>query len=461
MLPFTNDQGQGDGGPGEDSSRRRGGRETSPNPSLFSETHLNQRNEEPDNAGDENAGRRVEHVTQELAGITFGGQGRARRTNGRRRRGRRGQGASGVGLPGHHPVVRGGTVVAPPVAVYDDTEVWAAGEDPGLLVGAAHNVAGAAGPNTVGVGIAHPGRLGSRGPSPVPGPAGRRHRLLIRRTGQVCPTIVGSKLRELLQLTDENVLVTADLMTENAGRNIAQLVHEVVEIPGVQVGATIRQPKALVLVGNNVTGMRAAAAARHLNNHGWNVRVCIVRPQNPNEQTLHELGRQSFRLAMSGSGGTDRANPVTAIEEETRRGLDVIIDGIFGPDASQVTIQESKNNIARIARAIESSNVQVISVGMPTGIHGSIGSYATAADGTNAYIKAHHVITMGAPTLGLLFALRDGVDLPGKIYVADVGISRTIWRDHCPEYPEGVPFRFGWIEELVYDDAGVNGGEVE
>ncbi len=237
------------------------------------------------------------------------------------------------------------------------------------------------------MGVANTGPMGSfsmpgvQGPTsaigssstPVSVEVAYRYRFLLQRTMSPCPVTFAGKLRQLVSLAQETTGLSHDIMTENAGRCIAQLVHQVVDNPGGPVSGVVRKPRALVFVGNNVTGMRAAAGARHLLNHGWEVRVSLVRPQFPNEQTEFELGRQAYRLVFYGSG-LDRSNSVEAVEDGVRRGLDVIIDAIHGPDASQRTVNESKEVIYYLARAIEATNLPVISVGMPSGIHGSKGT---------------------------------------------------------------------------------------
>ena len=80
----------------------------------------------------------------------------------------------------------------------------------------------------------------------------------------------------------------------------------------------------------------------------------------------------------------------------------------------------------------------------------SIGA-STIVDGTSLVIDADSVLSLGAPKTGLLLALEQ-IEFKehSKLYVADIGISNTVWRKFGSRSKHGIPFGGEWIAGLKY-----------
>lgn len=78
--------------------------------------------------------------------------------------------------------------------------------------------------------------------------------------------------------------LTEDMMTENAGRGIAEVTLTALADPAIKMRTVPSStssnegppPTVVILAGNNKSGIRAVAAGRHLRNKGVTVLICVV-----------------------------------------------------------------------------------------------------------------------------------------------------------------------------------------
>ena len=89
------------------------------------------------------------------------------------------------------------------------------------------------------------------------------------------------------------------------------------------------------------------------------------------------------------------------------------------------------------------SRAPVLSVGCPSGVSGIDGS-ATIVDGEPLAIRPDKVVSLAAPMLGLLEAVKTGE--VWNVCVADIGINITLRRD------EAVAFGNQWVADLKYSE---------
>ena len=87
------------------------------------------------------------------------------------------------------------------------------------------------------------------------------------------------------------------------------------------------------------------------------------------------------------------------------------------------------------------SRAPVLSVGCPSGVSGVDGP-ATIVDGEPLAIRPDRIVSLAAPMLGLLEAMKNGE--VWNVSVADIGINITLRRD------EAVAFGTLWVAELKY-----------
>ena len=76
---------------------------------------------------------------------------------------------------------------------------------------------------------------------------------------------------------------------------------------------------------------------------------------------------------------------------------------------------------------------------------------AAVADGTSLVIDADTVLFLGAPKTGFLTAVGHIETLEhSKYYVADIGISNTVWRKSGIRSRQGIDYAGEWVAGLRY-----------
>lgn len=204
------------------------------------------------------------------------------------------------------------------------------------------------------------------------------------------------------------------VLMENAARGAADVLEHVL---GTLTGKCI-----LLLCGKGNNGGDGFAIARHIVNRGGTA-TCLL-PSSARE--LKDDAKTNLDIFSKMSGQNDQAFVQENISPDAVRAQlatkpDAILDAFFGTGLTSGL----KDTEAEIARMVNRSNVPVLSVDIPSGIHSDTGLAPTVA------IKAQHTVTMGALKRGLL--LNEGRIHAGEIHVADIGIPRGIFQNGNPK----------------------------
>ena len=169
--------------------------------------------------------------------------------------------------------------------------------------------------------------------------------------------------------------------------------------------------------GNN--GGDGFVAARHLAAFGWDVRVAL----------LGERERLKGDAAEMASGGTVAVAP---LDPAVLAGATVVVDALFGAGLTRPL----EGRAADIVRRLNSSNVPVVAIDVPSGLHGDLGrgldDLVVEADLTVTFFrkKPAHVLMPGA--------LRCG-----EMIVADIGIPEAALEAIKPNLFENGPELWG------------------
>jgi len=208
------------------------------------------------------------------------------------------------------------------------------------------------------------------------------------------------RFREMDYYAVENYNLPIELMMENAGLQLANLIGNSSELNQV----------ILIGVGNGNNGGGGLVAARRLVAWGYDVYLDI-----PVEITK-ELPKKQFKRAIDfGVKSTSIENP------------DVWVDAYLG-FSQRLPIDEK---FALRVEAANKSSALKIALDIPTGFLGNI---------EEIYFKADKVITLAAPK-DILYNL----DLNTEIYIADLGIPKKIYSEFEMEIP---PFQTNNILKL-------------
>jgi enhancer of mRNA-decapping protein 3 len=311
-------------------------------------------------------------------------------------------------------------------------------------------------------------------------------------------TVSALQMLNLENIAHNELGLTEDMMTENAGRGIAEVTLTVLTDPAIKVrhAASVDSssatspppPTVVILAGNNKSGIRAVAAGRHLRNKGINVLVCLVGIER-NERELLEDMRQQVRLFRSFGGRLfskrdlfdhlRKASIPTLTIDTPRTALSsmanpspvtLIIDALLGLAISFEELRTGDQ--ATVYELIEWSNRNeafVLAIDVPTGIDPSSGK-VSIIDGNQLYVKPRYVVAMGAPKRGLLeamvageqddnetisghAALNDDAATEWKLFVVDIGLGAAVWKRAGTKMRRGVDFDDKWVLEMKYRGA--------
>lgn len=275
--------------------------------------------------------------------------------------------------------------------------------------------------------------------------------LLLGSSNKPCTCVSPLQMLEIEQLCISELGLSDDILSENAGRGIAEAA---LTLPS----DLSPNPTILFLIGNHKSGSRAVAAARHLRNRSIRVSVCVLGGEREN-MLLESLKRQLDIYRKSG-GWTMRWDELQSkLASDTLP--DLIVDALLG---MHVTFSELRTDDQAIAfemiRWANRSTVQILSVDVPSGLHSSSGEI-TVVDSSPLVIYATFVACLGAPKCGLLAALTtgDGKSQDWVLSVVDIGISNVAWRKYGSRRRHGVDFRREWVVRLKF--VGGGGGALD
>lgn len=306
--------------------------------------------------------------------------------------------------------------------------------------------------------------------------------LRLTSTQRICPTVSPLQVLEIEQLAIAELGLTEDIITENAGRSLAEAT--LMEAP--ESAFTSQSPFILVLAGNHRTASRAVCAARHFRNRGYHVHVCVLGGHR--EAELLESVRKQLDTFKKSGGRVSRWEELQSRLVTGEFKPDIVIDALFGihvgwldlTTEDQASVWEmvtwlnsrehiantsgpNNNGTSNTANTTQTSKTgpTVVSVDVPTGLDASSGEI-TVPDTTNPNItlcvRANHIVSLGAPKTGLLAALTAGTLSTGvdegearfKLSAADLGINQASWKKYGSRRRYGVEFGRKWVVELKF-----------
>jgi enhancer of mRNA-decapping protein 3 len=258
----------------------------------------------------------------------------------------------------------------------------------------------------------------------------------------------------LENIADNELGLSEDMMTENAGRGVAEVALSALNAGGrgLTQGKPSIVPTIVVFAGNSKSGSRAVAAARHIRNHGVNVVVCVLGLEQEAE-LLVGLRRQLKTFRGFGGKLVGKAELVECVKT-LNAPIELIIDGLLGLTISFEELRTGDQATAyELIEWANRSTAPALAIDIPTGIDPTTGK-VSIIDGRPLYIHAKYVVAMGAPKKGLLdaMALGEGVaDEDGakgdewQLFVADIGLGAAVWKKAGTRARRGVEFEGSWV----------------
>ncbi|RMZ84261.1 hypothetical protein DV738_g809, partial [Chaetothyriales sp. CBS 135597] len=250
-----------------------------------------------------------------------------------------------------------------------------------------------------------------------------------------CHCVSPLQMLEIEQLCTSELGLTEDMLSENAGRSIAEAV--------LKSGDDVRY--VVILAGNHKSGARVIAAARHLRNRRLRVTVVILGGER--DDLLQEIVRKQLKIYKTSQGYVDRWDQFKAKIDAGAPTPDIVLDALLG---LHISFDELRSDDAAACFEMikwASRTNRVVSVDVPSGLSAQSGLY-TEAEGQMLVMESKQVIALGAPKTGLLHAMAlDGSDSSWSVIVADIGISTAAWQKHGSRRRHGIDFGSDWIQQ--------------
>ena len=207
--------------------------------------------------------------------------------------------------------------------------------------------------------------------------------------------VTADQMRSIDRKTIEEVGVPGIVLMENAGLGVVRMIEEML--------VEVENPRVSIFCGKGNNGGDGMVVARHLFNRSIAIDVYLL----DSAQSLRGDALLNFEL-LQGFGIdikvlTDKKNL-----KQIQSG-DLIVDALLGTGVTG----EVTGFTAELVRWINRSNLPVVSVDLPSGLHsdeGSVGGVAVAATRT---------ATMAELKRGLV--IPPGRELAGEVEVVDIG----------------------------------------
>ncbi|KAJ5620282.1 hypothetical protein N7510_004266 [Penicillium lagena] len=288
-----------------------------------------------------------------------------------------------------------------------------------------------------------PGRVSA---SPKVGPGVSGASLRLTTTNRSCPTVSPLQTLEVEQIAVAEFSLTEDLITENAGRGIAEAAVALLSNDAAA-------PTMLILTGNHRTGARAVSAARHLRNRGHRVTLCMLGLEHENE--LLESCRKQLDIFRKIGGRVLKWEELSGRLSTSEVDPDLVIDALFG---MHVAFDDLRNDDQAVAFEMISwmnrDSANILSVDVPSGLSATTGE-VTMVEGSPLCVNATSVVCLGAPKTGILSASLSGEELSWSLAVADIGIPQIVWRKYGTRRRHGIDFGNRWVVPLRFQPSAI------
>lgn len=305
------------------------------------------------------------------------------------------------------------------------------------------------------------------------------------------------QMLNLENIAQNDLGLTEDMMTENAARGMAEVALHTLTDPAIRVrlaaadGNSPELPATIViLAGNNKSGYRSIAAARHLRNKGVNVILCVVGIERERELSVDMI--KQLRLFKNFGGKVCNKTelfefvrkasmpvismdaPRSVLPQAPPMAVTLIIDALLGHVTPFEDLRASDQ--ATVYELIEWTNRNeafVLAVDVPTGIDHTTGQ-PTIQDGHHLYIRPRYVVSIGAPKKGLFEAIAagaveddetvtgrvsDDAVLDWNLFLIDVGFGAAVWKRAGTKMRRGIDFGHRWAMQIQYQSSEADEAE--
>jgi NAD(P)H-hydrate epimerase len=215
----------------------------------------------------------------------------------------------------------------------------------------------------------------------------------ITKDGLTVPAVTREQMIEVDRIAVEETGPNLYQMMENAGRNLALIVVDLIKEKSLG-------KKVLIFAGTGGNGGGGICAARHLLNHGYEPIVILS-----NEEKMQDIPAYQLEIFRKAGG------QIIPIEKVNDVNPDIIVDAIIG--YSLISVPRGK--VLEMIKFINKNNIPTISLDIPTGL------LATSGENPGEFVKPEITLTLALPKTGLY------PDKCGEIMLADIGIPKVVY----------------------------------
>jgi NAD(P)H-hydrate epimerase len=211
--------------------------------------------------------------------------------------------------------------------------------------------------------------------------------------GERLPALTEDQMREVDRIAMEDFGLGVLQMMENAGRNLALHAIENVSDPKAEI---------VILAGSGGNGGGGISCARHLRNRGYRVRLFLTK--DPSE-LRGSAGAQYKIVEKAGLTATAASEAEEHIQQSA-----LVIDALIG-----YSLKGAPRGISKVL--IEMANEfsdRTLALDIPSGFD------STSGETPGVAIQPHRTLTLALPKTGLR-------NIPGELYVADIGIPPEVY----------------------------------
>ncbi len=208
--------------------------------------------------------------------------------------------------------------------------------------------------------------------------------------GITVPAITTEQMIEIDRIAIEETGPNLYQMMENAGRNLALTIIELVE--------KISEPSILILAGTGGNGGGGIVAARHLLNRNYNVKLTVT-----DKSKMKEVSKKQLGIFENANG--------VMLENIENENPDIIVDAIIGYSL----FSTPRGKSLQFIEWANSKNAIKISLDVPSGID------STTGKDFGAFFRSDTTMTLALPKTGLT------TKKCGNLLLADIGISKNVY----------------------------------
>lgn len=274
-----------------------------------------------------------------------------------------------------------------------------------------------------------------------------------------CRTATPETLQSIENLAQNGFAMSDDILAENAGRGIAELVLSTLDPTGHRLDRANHNstPVIVMLIGEAKAGARALAAARHLLERNVRVIAALTGTVDLEHGPLSlQVQRIRGKIIRSWAETSAHLKTLDAPPE-------LIVDAILGASDSIETIStEHFETAISMLDWANKSRASVLSIDVPCGVDPTSGA-VQMREGEPFEIRAKVVVCCGIPVVGLVEALASREhEEDWRIFVVDIGLNPAarpflkLRTKDTDDMQKGRFVQFGseWIVGLTFEGAG-------